>query len=65
VWGQYIAPYFETGAATGTRPPVSYSFTPYSAVINMRNGEVIAMDVSASEYLSVQDIVDAVDSAAQ
>ena len=45
-------------------PPISISFTPYSAVINMRTGQVIAMDTS-SVYLSVQDILNAVNQANQ
>ena len=64
VWSTYISPYFQTGAATGTMPPISISFTPYSAVINMRTGQVIAMDTS-SVYLSVQDILNAVNQANQ
>lgn len=64
IWDSYIAPYFETGGHTGTRPPISYSFTPFSAVISMRTGEVVAVDTD-STYLSVQQIVDAVNLAAQ
>ncbi|MCK9459011.1 MAG: hypothetical protein M0R80_05175 [Proteobacteria bacterium] len=57
----YISPYFAGGYFTGAMPPISIAFTPYSAVIDMRTGEVIAVD-TASAYLSVSDILAAVGS---
>ena len=48
-----ISPYFDGTYFTGTMPPVPIAYTPYTAVINMRTGEVIAADVqSVSAILS-------------
>jgi hypothetical protein len=55
----HISPHFEGSYFTGKAPPISYSFTPYTAVVDMRNGEVIAKDQSGA-YLSVQQIIAAV-----
>ena len=55
----YISPYFDGTYFTGTAPPISYSYFPYTAVINMRNGEVIAMDTD-SAFLTVPAILEAV-----
>ena len=57
-----ISPYFDGRYFTGTAPPISYSFFPYTAVVNMRNGEVIAMDTDTS-YLTVEQILAAVQEA--
>jgi hypothetical protein len=54
-----ISPYFDGTYFTGTMPPISISFTPYTAVINMRTGQVIAMDTDTT-YLTVPDILAAV-----
>jgi hypothetical protein len=55
-----ISSYFDGTYFTGTMPPISIAFTPYTAVIDMRTGEVLDMDVSASDYMSVADILTAV-----
>jgi hypothetical protein len=55
----YISPYFDGTYFTGTAPPISYTFFPYTAVIDMRNGEVIAKDTDAA-FLTVPDILAAV-----
>jgi hypothetical protein len=55
----YISPYFDGSYFTGAMPPISIAFTPYTAVVDMRTGEVLAMD-TASAYLSVSDILAAV-----
>jgi hypothetical protein len=48
-----ISAYFDGTYFTGTMPPVPISYTPYTAVIDMRTGEVIAVDVqSVSAILS-------------
>lgn len=62
VWSTYIAPYFNGSWHTGTRPPINYPFTPFSAVISLVDGTVIAMDTSSS-YLSGTDIINAVNQA--
>lgn len=54
-----ISAYFDGTYFTGTAPPISYSFFPYSAVIDMRTGEVIAKDTD-TVYLTVTDILAAV-----
>jgi hypothetical protein len=59
---QNISPYFAGTYWTGTKPPISYGFTPFTAVIDMRNGEVLAKD-SQSDFLTVQDIISAVEQA--
>lgn len=59
---EYISPYFEGSYFTGKAPPISYSFTPYTAVVDMRNGEVIAKD-SQGAYLSTTQILAAVEEA--
>ena len=58
---EYMAPYFTGSYFTGDRLQFSYSFTPYTAVIDMRTGEVIAKDETGP--MSVQDIIAAVESA--
>lgn len=40
-----------------------YSFTPYSAVIDMENGKVLAKDTDTTTYLSVGQIMSAVQQA--
>jgi hypothetical protein len=59
---EHISPHFAGSYFTGKAPPISYGFTPYSAVIDMRSGEVIAKDNSGA-YLTVQNIIDAVEQA--
>lgn len=46
---------------TTQKPNVPHSFWPYTAVINMRDGTVIAMDTE-STFLSTADIIAAVQS---
>lgn len=58
----YISPYFDGSYFTGKSPPFSYPFFPYSAVVDMEDGTVIAMDTS-SYYLSTADILAAVQEA--
>jgi len=58
----YISPYFDGSYFTGQAPPIYYPFTPYSAVVDMEDGTVIAMDTS-SVYLSTGDILSAVQQA--
>jgi hypothetical protein len=58
----YISPYFDGQYFTGQSPPFYYPFVPYSAVVDMEDGTVIAMDTSTS-YLSTTDILNAVQSA--
>ena len=55
----YISPYFEGTYFTGAMPPISISFTPYTAVIDMNTGEVIAKDTD-TVYMTVNDILTAV-----
>jgi hypothetical protein len=43
VAASYISPYIDGGYWTGKRP-FFYSFTPFAAVVDMENGEVLAMD---------------------
>ena len=59
-----IGSYFDGSYFTGTSPPISYSYWPFSAVINMRNGEVIAAD-NDSTFLTTADIIDAVSGAGE
>jgi hypothetical protein len=54
-----ISQHFDGTYFTGTAPPISYSFFPYTAVIDMNTGEVLAMD-SDSVMLTVSDILTAV-----
>lgn len=56
----YISPYFDGTYFTGTMPPISIAFTPYTAVIDMNTGTVIDMDLSTTDYMSVADILAAV-----
>jgi hypothetical protein len=62
VYSSYIAPYFDGSWHTGTRPPINYPFTPYTDVISLVDGTVLAMDTS-STYLSGTDIMNAVNQA--
>ena len=57
-WSQYISPYFSGSFHACGIPAISIPYTPFTAVINMRDGTVIAMDTQ-----STQDILDAVASA--
>ena len=57
-----IHSYFQGSYFTGKAPPISYAFTPYSAVIDMQTGEVLAMDTQTS-YLSTSQIMAAVNQA--
>jgi hypothetical protein len=57
-----ISPYFDGGFWTGDKPPFFYPFTPYSAVIDMEDGKVLAMDTQSS-YLSTGQILSAVQQA--
>ena len=58
----YISPYFDGSYFTGQSPPITYPFFPYSAVIDMEDGTVIAMDTSSS-YLTTTQILNAVQQA--
>jgi len=59
--GQYVGNYMEGSYWTNQAPPFQFGFWPYTAVINMRDGTVIAMDSDGS-YLSTQDILAAISS---
>jgi hypothetical protein len=59
---QSISPYFDGSYFTGTSPPIAYSYWPFAAVIDMRNGEVIATD-SDTAQLSPTQLIEAVSSA--
>lgn len=59
----HIAPYFDGGFWTGQLPPITYPFNPFTAVISMVDGHVIAMD-TMEYYLNGNDIINAVTEAA-
>jgi hypothetical protein len=50
---QYIEPYIDGGYWTGFRP-MMYQFTPFTAVIDMENGEVLAVDTMTSQLGTAQ-----------
>ena len=56
----YISPYFAGTYFTGTMPSISVMYTPYTAVIDMNTGEVIAKDGDDAPSLTVDAILTAV-----
>jgi hypothetical protein len=55
-----ISAHFDGTYFTGTAPPISYSYFPFSAVIDMCTGEVIARDGESGPSLTVSSILAAV-----
>lgn len=58
-----LSTYFDGSYFTGELPPISFPFFPYTAVVDLDDGKVVAMDTSSS-YLSTGDIIDACETAA-
>ena len=58
-----LSTYFDGQYFTGELPPISFPFFPFTAVVDMDDGVVIAKDTE-SVYLSTGDIIDACNEAA-
>ena len=58
-----LSTYFDGQYFTGELPPISFPFFPFTAVVDMDDGKVIAMDTT-SVYLSTSDIITACNTAA-
>ncbi len=52
----YLSPHFKGGFWTGKEPPGTIGALPFSAVIDMENGLVIARDTS-SDYVMIDEIL--------
>ena len=60
----YISPYFNGSYWTGVRPPIYGTvYTPFSAVIDLETMIVIDRDVDSTNYMSITDIMNAVNGA--
>lgn len=58
-----LSTYFDGSYFTGELPPISFPFFPFTAVVDLDDGKVIAKDTE-SVYLSTGDIIDACNEAA-
>jgi hypothetical protein len=60
----YISPYFNGSYWTGIRPPIYGTiYTPFSAVIDLETMIVLDRDVDSTNYMSITDIMNAVNGA--
>ena len=57
-----ISPHFTGGFWTGKAPPIGYSYFPYTGVIDMETGNVLAKD-NGTDLLTTSEIMSAVQQA--
>jgi len=58
----HLSPHFSGSYFTGQAPPFLFTFLPFTAVVDMRSGEVVVVDEFVSD-LTLQEILAAVEEA--